>query len=143
MKAIQNAVLTCFVAGCLSLPAHAGLIDDLLKNPTIQGLIGRADLNTMVAACRDAGYRQANSAQCQNIESAGVLAKLPNEMRALMSSTQGAQSLRELCTAVFYQPQANTYLCAELRKAEAAVGLVVAAPPPPPTQTLTPSEMMR
>jgi len=132
-----------FSFSCLSFQAQAGLLDDLLKNPTIQGLINRPDLNTMVAACRDAGYRQANAAQCQNIENAGVLSKLPNEMRVLMGNAQSAQSLRELCTAVFYLPQTSSYLCAELRKAEAAVGLVVAPPPAPASQTLSPSEMAR
>ena len=88
--------LVALGALCLSLQAQAGLLDDLLKNPTIQGLISRPDLNTMVAACRDAGYRQANAAQCQNIENAGVLSKLPNEMRVLMGNAQSAQSLREL-----------------------------------------------
>ena len=120
--------LVALGALCVSLQAQAGLLDDLLKNPTIQGLINRPDLNTMAAACRDAGYRQANAAQCQNIESAGVLSKLPNEMRVLMGNAQSAQSLRELCAAVFYLPQTSSYLCAELRKAEAAVGLVVAPP---------------
>ncbi len=128
---------------CLSFQSQAGLLDDLLKNPTIQGLISRPDLSTLVAACRDAGYRQANAAQCQNIENAGVLSKLPNEMRVLMGNPQSAQSLRELCTAVFYLPQTSSYLCAELRKAEATVGLVVAPPPIPASQTLSPSEMAR
>ena len=136
--------LVALGALCLySFGAQAGLLDDLLKNPAIQGLLNRPDLNTMVAACRDAAYRQANSAQCLNIENAGVLSKLPNEMRVLMGNAQSAQSLRELCTAVFYLPQTSSYLCAELRKAETAVGLVVTQPPLPQSQIPSMNDNMR
>jgi hypothetical protein len=118
-----------FLAG----QAHAGLLDDLLKNPTIQGLMGRSDLNTLVAACRDPAYRQANPTQCTNMENALVLSRLPNEMRVLMSNAQSASSLREICAAVQGQPSANSYLCAELRKAELAVGTPSAPPPAAPS----------
>ena len=117
---------------CLAPVAHAGLLDDLLKNPNIQSLINRPDLNTLVAACRDAAYRAANTAQCQNMENAVVLAKLPNEMRVLMGNPQSANSLREICTAVQSTAQANSYLCAQLRSAESAVGAPAAVPAPPP-----------
>ncbi len=116
----------------ISLHAHAGLLDDLLRNPSIQGLMGRSDLTTMVAACRDPAYRQANAAQCVNMENALVLSRLPTEMRVLMSNPQSANSLREICAAVQRQPQTNSYLCAELRKAELAIGTQVAPPTPPP-----------
>ena len=122
-------------ASCLAPVAHAGLLDDLFKNPNIQNLINRPDLNTMVAACRDATYRAANTAQCQNMENAVVLAKLPNEMRVLMGNPQSANSLREICTAVQSTAQANSYLCAQLRSAESALGAPAAVPataPPAP-----------
>ena len=119
----------------LSLPAHAGLLDDLLRNPSIQGLMGRKDLNTMVAACRDPAYRQGNAAQCMNMESALILSRLPTEMRVLMSNTQSANSLREICAAVQGQPQTHSYLCAELRKAELAIGIQVAPPLQAPQPT--------
>lgn len=116
--------------------AHAGVLDDLLKNPTIQGLMGRSDLNTMAAACRDPSYRRANSTQCVNMENALVLSRLPTEMRVLMSNAQSANSLREICAAAQGQPAANSYLCAELRKAELAAGtLVTPLPQPAPSAT--------
>ncbi|MGA8514537.1 MAG: hypothetical protein WB821_07160, partial [Burkholderiaceae bacterium] len=95
-------ILGCSIAFfALALPvAHAGLLEDLLKNPNIQGLAARPDLNTLIAACRDAAYRQANTAQCHNVENAAVLSKLPNEMRAVMNNPQSATSLREICAAV-------------------------------------------
>ena len=108
-----------------SLPyANAGLLDELLKNPNIQGLVNRPDLGTLVAACRDAAYRQANAANCTNVETAAVLTKLPVEMRAVMNNPQMAASLRDICGAVAQMPQTNSYLCVELRKAETSVGIL-------------------
>ena len=120
-----------------SLPyANAGLLDELLKNPNIQGLVNRPDLGTLVAACRDASYRQANAANCTNVETAAVLTKLPVEMRAVMNNPQMAASLRDICAAVAPMPQTNSYLCVELRKAETAVGILAkpAAPVVPGSQ---------
>ena len=115
-----------------SLPyANAGLLDELLKNPNIQGLVNRPDLGTLVAACRDATYRQANAANCTNVETAAVLTKLPVEMRAVMNNPQMAASLRDICGAVAQMPQTNSYLCVELRKAETSVGIL--AKPAVPT----------
>ncbi len=127
---------------CLAPVAHAGLLDDLLKNPNIQSLINRPDLNTLVAACRDATYRAANTAQCQNMENAVVLAKLPNEMRVLMGNPQSANSLREICAAVQSTAQANSYLCAQLRAAESAVG-IPAAPVAPVAPTTSGNDGLR
>lgn len=104
--------------------ANAGLLDELLKNPNIQGLVNRPDLGTLVAACRDATYRQANAANCTNVETAAVLTKLPVEMRAVMNNPQMAASLRDICGAVAQMPQTNSYLCVELRKAETSVGIL-------------------
>lgn len=109
---------------CLMPTAQAGLLDDLLKNPTLQGLVNRPDLSTLVAACRDATYRQANVLNCTNVETAAVLTRLPVEMRVLMNHPQSAASLRDICAAVHSMAQTNSYLCVELRKAEAAVGIL-------------------
>ena len=129
MQARKFAVVLGLIVTFSSLQTHAGLLDDLLKNPSILGLMGRTDLNTQVAACRDPAYRQANAGQCVNMENALILSRLPNEMRVLMSNAQSANSLREICAAVQGQPQTNSYLCAELRKAELAIGIQVAPPP--------------
>ena len=142
-KSVIRAVLTRFVQTrlavaasvtllCLVPAAQAGLLDDLLKNPTLQGLINRPDLGTLVAACRDATYRQANVLNCTNVETAAVLTKLPVEMRVLMNHPQSAASLRDICSAVQRMPQTNSYLCVELRKAEAAVGILATPAPVPP-----------
>ena len=61
--------------------------------------------------------------------------RLPTEMRVLMSNTQSANSLREICAAVQGQPQTNSYLCVELRKAELAIGIQVAPPLQAPQPT--------
>ena len=116
---------------CLLPQAHAGLLDELLKNPNIQGLVNRPDLPTLIAACRDATFRQANAANCTNVETAAVLNKLPLEMRAVMNNPQTAASLRDICAAVAPLPQTNSYLCVQLRNAETAVGVL--AKPVTPT----------
>lgn len=135
MRSRKFALALGLTSAFFGLQANAGLLDDLLRNPSIQGLMGRTDLSTLVAACRDPAYRQANAAQCANMENALILSRLPNEMRVLMSNTQSANSLREICVAVQGQAAANSYLCAELRKAELAIGIQVApsqTPAPPP-----------
>ena len=137
---IQKFLLSSGLAvliGLGALPyAQAGLLDELLKNPNIQGLVNRPDLGMLVAACRDATYRQANAANCTNVETAAVLNKLPPEMRAVMNNPQMAASLRDICAAVAPMPQTNSYLCVELRKAETAVGILAkpAAPVVPGSQ---------
>ena len=136
--ALTGSALTRFAVAsgvtllCLMPTAQAGLLDDLLKNPTLQGLVNRPDLGTLVAACRDATYRQANVLNCTNVETAAVLTKLPVEMRVLMNHPQSAASLRDICSAVQRMPQTNSYLCVELRKAEAAVGILATPAPVPP-----------
>ena len=139
MRSKKLAVAMGIAGAFFAAQAHAGLLDDLLKNPTVQGLMGRSDLNTMVAACRDPGYRQASAAQCVNVENAVILSRLPNEMRVLMSNAQSANSLREICAAVQGLPQNNSYLCAELRKAEFAIGTPGT---PLPSQTPLPAPVV-
>ena len=120
------AALALVAAGllCVLPQAHAGLLDELLRNPNIQGLVNRPDLGTLVAACRDATFRQSNAANCSNVETAAVLNRLPPEMRAVINNPQSAASLRDICAAVASMPQTNSYLCVQLRNAEAAVGIL-------------------
>ena len=106
-----------------STHAHAGLLDDLLRNPTIQALMNRGDLTTLVSSCQNANYRRNNQTQCVNAENALVISKLPSEMRAVMGNQQSANSLRELCSQAQSTAVANSYLCAELRRAETAIGI--------------------
>ena len=130
-KYVFSTSLTAASLVCLLPQAHAGLLDELLKNPNIQGLVNRPDLPTLIAACRDATFRQANAANCTNVETAAVLNKLPLEMRAVMNNPQTAASLRDICAAVAPLPQTNSYLCVQLRNAETAVGVL--AKPVTPT----------
>jgi hypothetical protein len=129
-KYLASSALAAVSLLCIP-QANAGLLDELLKNPNIQGLVNRPDLGTLVAACRDATFRQANAANCTNVETAAVLNKLPPEMRAVMNNPQTAASLRDICAAVAPMPQTNSYLCVQLRNAETAVGIL--AKPVTPT----------
>ena len=121
---VASVAVAAASVAVVSAPAHAGLLDELLKNPNIQGLVNRPDLGTLIAACRDVSFRQANAANCSNVETAAVLNRLPVEMRAIMNNPQTAASLRDICAAVAPMPQANSYLCVQLRNAEAAVGIL-------------------
>ena len=128
MKCVNFVFVALFSS--VSMQAQAGLLDDLLRNPTIQALMNRGDLSTLVSACKDASYRQNNLSQCVNVENVLVVNKLPVEMRVLMSNQQSANSLRELCSQVQGTGAANSYLCAELRKAETAIGINSSIPQP-------------
>lgn len=134
-------IVVLLVAGLVSsftMPAQAGLLDDLLKNPAIQALMNRGDLSTLVNACKDANYRRSNQSQCVHVENVLVINKLPVEMRAVMSNQQAANSLRELCSQAQNTPRATSYLCNELRKAESAIGINSSIPViPTPQDTST------
>ena len=129
MKLLSFVIATLISSA--SFQAQAGLLDDLLKNPTIQSILNRADLTNMVNTCKDVTYRRANQTQCANFENALLINKLPVEMRVVMSNQQSANSLRELCGVAQGSVQANSYLCAELRKAEIAIGINSSIPQTP------------
>lgn len=97
--------------------AQAGLIEDLLAIPAIQSLLGRLpELDPLVKRCEDAAYRQRNAALCQQAIQAAQLARMPPELRAVMSTPPAAASLRALCLAAIGTPAYNGYLCTELSR---------------------------
>ncbi len=105
-------------ASAMSL-AQAGVIEDLLALPAIQSLLSRQpELQAAVQKCSDAKYRQRNVKICQQAEEASRLTKVPAELRAVLSNPPAAASIREVCLAVQGGPAQNSYLCAELSKAE-------------------------
>ena len=98
---------------------QAGIIEDLLAVPAIQALLGRQlEIQPLVQRCGDARFKQRNVKLCQQAEEASRLAKMPIELRAVMSNPTTAASMRELCLAVQAAPARNSYLCAELAKAD-------------------------
>ncbi len=95
--------------------AQAGVIEDLLAIPAIQSLLGRLpELDPLVKRCEDVAYRQRNPTLCQQATQAYQLAKMPPELRAVMSTPPAAASLRALCLAAVGTPAYNGYLCTEL-----------------------------
>ncbi len=106
-------------AGCIVQPAHAGILEDLLSVPAIQSLLGRLpELPIITRNCADPAFKQRNATFCQQAEDAARLANMPAELRLLMAQPRAAASLRELCLAAVGRPMQNSYLCAELTKAE-------------------------
>lgn len=117
MKNTRLALLLAAAMLAAHPAAHAGLIEELLALPAIQSLLGRIpELDPLVKRCEDVAYRQRNQETCQQAVQAAELAKMPSELRAVMSTPKAAASLRQLCLAVVGQPAQGSYLCAELAK---------------------------
>ena len=125
---MKNRLKIAFVlvAACMFSIANAGIVEDLLALPAIQSFLGRQpELQSALQRCGDGQYKQRNVQICQRAEEASRLARMPAELRAVMSYPNSAASLRELCLAVQSVPAKNSYLCLELVKADASFkGLV-------------------
>ena len=118
---MSNRILQALgLALILSIPAaQAGILEDLLASPAIQSLLVRVpELQATLQRCTDARYRQRNTASCVQAENAARLARVPPEVRAVLSVPASAASLRALCLAVQQTNMQETYLCAELGKAD-------------------------
>ncbi len=100
--------------------AQAGIVEDLLAIPAIQSMLGRLpELEPLVKRCENLAYQQRNPALCQQAIQAYQLAKMPPELRAVMSTPPAAASLRALCLAAIGTPAYNGYLCTELYRFDA------------------------
>lgn len=119
--------LSWFLAVLCAAPvAQAGIIEDLLAIPAIQSLLGKLpELQSVVMRCNDARYKQREAKLCQQAEEASRLARMPAELRFVMSNPTAAASMRELCLAVQSTPVRNSYLCVELARADVAFGVQV------------------
>jgi hypothetical protein len=99
--------------------AHANIIERILANPKIQALLGRpGDITGMLERCKNPNYQRVNQQACAEAQQADMMMKLPHEMRTVMSNPRSAQSLRDLCLAVQNMPQRESFLCAELTRAD-------------------------
>jgi hypothetical protein len=101
-------------------PAQAqNLLERILANPKIQVLLGKPNeiINTL-GLCKNPTYQRANAQSCLDAANADMVLKLPFEMRTVMSSSKSAQSMRDLCIAAQSTAQRDSYLCAELAKAD-------------------------
>ena len=113
LQALGLALVLCIPV------AQAGILEDLLASPAIQSLLNRVpELQATMQRCADAKYKQRNTAACVQAENAARLAKVPPEVRAVLSVPASAASLRDLCLAVQQTNMQETYLCAELGKAD-------------------------
>jgi hypothetical protein len=102
-----------------SASAQPSRLEQLLANPAVQALLSRqGDLDSTVVKCRDAAFRRSNAAVCQQADDAIRITSLPVELRVLLSKPQSAASIRELCIGVQGMPMQESYLCAELFRAE-------------------------
>ena len=119
MKYILAGSISAALLLAFAPQTQAGVLEDLLAVPAIQALLGRApDLQAAVQKCADAKYKQRNANACLQAENAARLAKVPAELRAVLAVPASAASLRDLCLAVQQTKVQETYLCAELGKAD-------------------------
>ena len=113
--------LIAAAAFVLALPSvhAAGVLEQILNNPQVQALIGvPANVTSALNLCSNPAYKAANAQTCANADNASMVLKLPFEMRTVMSSPSSAKSLRDLCLGVQASPLRDSYLCAELIKAD-------------------------
>jgi hypothetical protein len=111
---------TLILALTIAAPAaHAGIIEDLLSKPAIQALLGRLpDVQSTIKSCADARYQQRNVKLCQEAAEAARVASVPADLRAVLATPNGSASIRQLCLAAQGTPVQESYLCAELAKAD-------------------------
>ena len=114
-------VFSLWLGLMLAFTTHAGALEDLLANPAIQSLLARqGDLRNALARCSDPRIRQQNQQLCLQADDANRLARMPIELRAILSNPVAADSLRELCMAVQGMQTQNTFLCTRLFEADPA-----------------------
>ncbi len=122
MKTISNfsrATLALSLLLAFSSAHSAGLIEQILANPRVQALLGApGNVSNTLGLCRVDSYRINNPQPCKDANDAATMLKLPFEMRTVMSNPVSAQSLRDLCLVAQSTTQQNSYLCAELAKAD-------------------------
>ena len=85
----------------------------------LRPLAKQGDVRSILLRCSDPTYQQRNAVACKHAEDARALAAMPIELRMLMSKPEMAGSMRELCLSAQMGALRNSYLCAELYKAEA------------------------
>jgi hypothetical protein len=109
-----------------NVSAQSNIIERILANPKIQALIGKpAEITSLLNLCNNAPYQRANPQSCAEAAQADMVLKLPFEMRTVMSNQKSAQSLRDLCLAAQSTAQRDSFLCAELAKADQSFGVAL------------------
>ena len=99
--------------------AQAGIIEDLLAKPAVQALLGRQpDVQNTLKNCADARYQQRNARLCQEAAEAARLASVPADLRAVLATPSGSASIRQLCLVAQGTTAQESYLCAELARAD-------------------------
>jgi hypothetical protein len=118
---IRFSQVSAALVFALALPSvhAAGVLEQILANPRVQQLLGvPANVASTLNLCSNPSYKAANAQACADAGNASMVLKLPFEMRTVMSNAQSAQSLRDICLAAQNTAQRDSYLCAELGKAD-------------------------
>lgn len=131
MKKLTPLVASLTLSLCLLVPtvsSAAGVLEQILANPRVQALLSKPlEVTNALNLCANEAFKSANVQTCAEAANAQIVLRLPFEMRTVMSNANSAQSLRDLCLAAQSTPQGNSYLCAELVKADSTFAAAVAA----------------
>ena len=118
MTLLRGSLFVVIAMACGA--SQANIIEELLARPAIQALLAKqGDVRSILLRCSEPKYQQRNAVACKQAEDAKALAAMPIELRMLMSKPEMAGSMRELCLSAQMGALRNSYLCAELYKAEA------------------------
>ena len=118
---LRTKLVSAVLGLAVTCAAPAGALEDLLANPAIQSFLARqGDLRAALARCGDPWTRQQYPQLCQQADDANRLATMPPELRALMANPNAGASLRDICMSVQGTSAQESYLCAELFKADSA-----------------------
>ena len=98
MKCISHFSCLVMIASLsASLPANAGILEQILANPRINALLGKpADVLSALSTCKTESYRIANAQLCADAQNAETMLKIP--MEALRKLAMPAETTRWLAT---------------------------------------------
>jgi hypothetical protein len=118
------AAVVCLGVQAQNAPAS---LEEMLRSAVFKAIANKPlEIVPLIRQCADQRFRAANAERCRAAETADMINRLPVEMRQLMASERGAQSLRQLCL-VSPAASANNFLCTELSRVDKAFGAQLTA----------------
>ncbi len=113
------AAAFCLSAQAQSAPAS---LEEVLRSAVFKAIANKPlEIVPLIKQCADPKFQAANAERCRAAQTADMINRLPLEMRQLMASERGAQSLRQLCL-ISPAASAGNFLCAELSRVDKTFG---------------------
>ena len=120
-----RATLFVLAVAASSLAQAQSRLEDILRNPTVARLLGQSPMAIVSESdlCANAAFRNANPTRCAAAADALRLQALPFELRAVLTNPASASALRQLCVSASPEVARTNYLCVELGKGDASLGV--------------------